>query len=158
MQLIHFRFLILSCLISPNNIIKAAVSKYGVADLQGLEDDTHKLEQSYNELLIGKMPEEAHVYQERSPIYHIDKIRTPIAFLHGKEDTVVPVSQSVIMFEKMRAGGVTTALMLFEGEGHGFRSGQVIRESTEATFYFLMKAVGIEPSITSSIEIVNLKL
>ncbi|EGT35742.1 hypothetical protein CAEBREN_28655 [Caenorhabditis brenneri] len=151
-------FLILSCLISPNNVIKAAVSRYGVADLLALDEDTHKLEKSYNELLIGKYPKEAMIYEERSPIYHIEKIRTPIAFLHGKEDTVVPMSQSVTMFEKIRASGVTTALMLFDGEGHGFRNGKVIKESTEATFYFLMKAVGIEPSISSNIEIVNPKI
>ncbi|CAP28717.1 Protein CBR-DPF-4 [Caenorhabditis briggsae] len=151
-------YLILSCLISPNNVIKAAVSLYGVADLLALDEDTHKLEKSYNELLIGKYPEEAAIYQERSPIYHIDKIRTPIAFLHGKEDTVVPMNQSVTMFEKVRSSGVTTALQLYDGEGHGFRNGQVIKESTEATFYFLMKAVGIEPSISSKIEIFNPKL
>lgn len=142
---------------SPSNIIKAAVSKCGVADIQVLDEETHKLEQSYSEVLIGKLPEEENVYLERNPIYHIDKIRTPIAFIHGKEDTVVPLSQSVTMFEKIRDNGTTTALMVFEGEGHGFRSGQAIRESHEATFYFLMKAVGIEPAISSRIEIVNSK-
>uniref|UniRef100_A0A8R1HHT2 Acyl-peptide hydrolase n=1 Tax=Caenorhabditis japonica TaxID=281687 RepID=A0A8R1HHT2_CAEJA len=150
-------FLLLSCLISPDNIIKAAVSIYGVADLLALDEDTHKLEQYYNEMLIGKYPEEAAVYQERSPIYHIDKIETPIAFLHGKEDTVVPVKQSITMYEKISARGITTALQLYDGEGHGFRSGDVIKASTEATFYFLMKAVGIEPSIQSDLEIVNSK-
>uniref|UniRef100_A0A8R1DYR7 Peptidase_S9 domain-containing protein n=1 Tax=Caenorhabditis japonica TaxID=281687 RepID=A0A8R1DYR7_CAEJA len=150
-------YLLLSCLISPDNIIKAAVSIYGVADLLALDEDTHKLEQYYNEMLIGKYPEEAAVYQERSPIYHIDKIETPIAFLHGKEDTVVPVKQSITMYEKISARGITTALQLYDGEGHGFRSGDVIKASTEATFYFLMKAVGIEPSIQSDLEIVNSK-
>ncbi|CAI5444216.1 unnamed protein product [Caenorhabditis angaria] len=148
-------FLILSCLISPDNIIKAAASLYGVADLLALDEDTHKFEQSYNELLVGKMPEEAQIYSQRNPINHISKISTPIAFLHGKEDTVVPVEQSIEMFEKIRKNGIMTALELYDGEGHGFRSGKVIRESTEAVFYFLMKAIGIDPGYESQLKIVN---
>ncbi|XGW16461.1 hypothetical protein V3C99_001711 [Haemonchus contortus] len=149
-------YLVLSALIH-SDVFKAAVCAYGVADLIGLAKDTHKFERGYNETLIGKYPEEEQIYKERSPINHIDRLQTPIAFLHGKEDTVVPVSQSIEMYEKLRQKGVTTALMLFEDEGHGFRGPDAIRRSTEATYVFLCKALGIKPSISSDIEIVNAK-
>ncbi|CAI4229056.1 unnamed protein product [Auanema sp. JU1783] len=149
-------YLLLSC-IQHSDVFKAAVSLYGVADLIGLVKDTHKFEKGYNITLLGKFPEEIKTYEERSPINHIDKIQCPIAFMHGKEDTVVPVSQSVEMYEKLKARGVTTALMLFENEGHGFRGVDAMKDSVEGTYYFLCKAIGIEPTGTSKMEIVNLK-
>ncbi|KHJ74961.1 peptidase, S9A/B/C family, catalytic domain protein [Oesophagostomum dentatum] len=149
-------YLVLSALLH-SDVFKAAVSIYGVADLVGLAKDTHKFERGYNEVLIGKYPEEEQIYKERSPINHIDRLQTPIAFLHGKEDTVVPVSQSVEMYDKLRQKGVTTALMLFDDEGHGFRGPDAVRRSTEASYVFLCKVLGIQPSISSDIQIVNLK-
>ncbi|KAK6057626.1 peptidase, S9A/B/C family, catalytic domain protein [Cooperia oncophora] len=143
-------YLVLSALIH-SDVFKAAVCSYGVADLVGLAKDTHKFERGYNETLIGKYPEEEQIYKERSPIYHVDRLQTPIAFLHGKEDTVVPVSQSVEMYDKLRQKGVTTALMLFDDEGHGFRGPDAIRRSTEATYVFLCRALGIEPSVSSDV-------
>ncbi|CAD6192995.1 unnamed protein product [Caenorhabditis auriculariae] len=149
-------FLLLSCLIH-SDIFKAAVSVYGVADLVALDEDTHKFETCYNQSLVGKYPEVASVYEERNPNNHINKINTPIAFLHGTKDTVVPMAQSISLYEKLRARGVMTALMLFEGEGHGFRTSKSISESTEATYFFLATALGITPSVKSEIEIVNEK-
>ncbi|VDM52747.1 unnamed protein product [Angiostrongylus costaricensis] len=128
-------YLVLSVLIH-SDIFKAAVSIYGVADLVGLAKDTHKFERGYNEVLIGKYPEEEDVYNE---------------------DTVVPMSQSLEMYYKLRTKGVTTALMLFDGEGHGFRGSDAIRRSTEASYVFLCRALGITPSVSSDIEIVNEK-
>ncbi|KIH57814.1 hypothetical protein ANCDUO_11990, partial [Ancylostoma duodenale] len=149
-------YLVLSTLIH-SDVFKAAVSVYGVADLIGLAKDTHKFERGYNEVLIGKYPEEEQIYKDRSPINHIDRLQTPIAFLHGKEDTVVPVSQSVEMYDKLREKGVTTALMLFDDEGHGFRGADAVRRSSEASYVFLCKVLGIQPSILSDIQIVNAK-
>ncbi|EYC04575.1 hypothetical protein Y032_0087g2090 [Ancylostoma ceylanicum] len=143
-------YLVLSALIH-SDVFKAAVSVYGVADLVGLVKDTHKFERGYNEVLIGKYPEEEQIYKDRSPINHIDRLQTPIAFLHGKEDTVVPVSQSVEMYDKLREKGVTTALMLFDDEGHGFRGADAVRRSSEASYVFLCKVLGIQPSISSDV-------
>ncbi|KIH46772.1 hypothetical protein ANCDUO_23172 [Ancylostoma duodenale] len=55
-------YLVLSALIH-SDVFKAAVSVYGVADLIGLAKDTHKFERGYNEVLIGKYPEEEQIYK-----------------------------------------------------------------------------------------------
>ncbi|VDP32598.1 unnamed protein product [Heligmosomoides polygyrus] len=143
-------YLVLSALIH-SDVFKAAVCLYGVADLVGLAKDTHKFERGYNEQLIGRYPEEEAVYKERSPISHVDRLATPIAFIHGKEDTVVPVSQSIEMHEKLRQKGITTALMLFDDEGHGFRGADAVKRSSEASYVFLCKVLGITPSISSDV-------
>lgn len=107
-------YLVLNALIH-SNVFKAAVSVYGVADLVAMAKETHKFEKGYNEALAGKYPEEEKIYHERSPINHVDKLTTPTAFLHGTEDTVVASSQSVMMYEGLKAKGITTALQLYEG-------------------------------------------
>ncbi|GMS90886.1 hypothetical protein PENTCL1PPCAC_13061, partial [Pristionchus entomophagus] len=150
-------FTALSCAIAAPDVFSAAVSIYGVADLMGLLNDTHKFEKGYNQSLVGRLPEAAEEFRRRSPASHINAMRTPTVFLHGMEDTVVPVQQSVDMFKALRDRGVTAGLMLFEGEGHGFRAASAVKESTEAAYFFLCKVLGIDPSIQSKLEIVNLR-
>ncbi|KAK0414984.1 hypothetical protein QR680_011712 [Steinernema hermaphroditum] len=148
-------YLVLSSLIHEGNPFAAAVCIYAVSDLVGLYKDSHKFESGYNDMLVGKYPEEAELYNQRSPINHIDKIKNPVAFIHGTEDPVVPWKQSESFYEELKKKGITTALMLLEGESHGFRSAEAISKSTDASYVFLAKALGITPSEKSEIEIVN---
>ena len=56
-----------------------ATSLYGISDLRGLAEDTHKFESKYlNGLIGGSYEEVPEVYKERSPISHVDKIDTPL--------------------------------------------------------------------------------
>uniref|UniRef100_A0A1I7ZS66 Peptidase_S9 domain-containing protein n=1 Tax=Steinernema glaseri TaxID=37863 RepID=A0A1I7ZS66_9BILA len=148
-------YLVLSALIQEGNPFAAAVCVYGVSDLVGLYKDSHKFESGYNDSLIGKYPEEAEVYEQRSPINHIGKVKNPVAFIHGTKDPVVPWKQSESFYEALKKKGITTALMLLEGESHGFRSAEAISKSTDAGYVFLAKALGITPSEESDIDIVN---
>ncbi len=50
--------------------------------------------------------------------------------LQGTEDKVVPMSQAVGMYDQLKAKGLVTALVLFEGEQHGFRGTSAIRYCT----------------------------
>jgi hypothetical protein len=45
----------------------------------------------------------------------------------GLEDEVVPPNQAEVMFEAIKERGVPTALVMFEGEQHGFRQAPNIR-------------------------------
>lgn len=60
----------------------AGTSLYGVSDLRKLGEDTHKFESRYLEKLIGgTMDEIPKVYEERSPVFHADRIVTPLLVL-----------------------------------------------------------------------------
>jgi dipeptidyl aminopeptidase/acylaminoacyl peptidase len=48
------------------------------------------------------------------------------------------------MFEAVRAKGLPTAYVAFEGEQHGFRRAENIKRSLEAELYFYSKVFGIE--------------
>lgn len=73
-------------------------------------------------------------------------MNVPVCFFHGLEDTVVPWEQSKSFYEELKKKGVPTYLRLFQGEGHGFRGAKAIRETTEASFYFLSVVLGIRPA------------
>jgi dipeptidyl aminopeptidase/acylaminoacyl peptidase len=60
---------------------------------------------------------------ERSPIYHVDKARTPLLIMHGKEDPRVHPSQSLEMYRHMKVRTDTPVrLVYYPGEGHGNRN------------------------------------
>ncbi len=61
-------------------------------------------------------------FLERSPIYHVQKGRTPILILHGKDDPRVHPSQSLELYRHLKTlGKAPVRLVFYPGEGHGNR-------------------------------------
>jgi dipeptidyl aminopeptidase/acylaminoacyl peptidase len=60
-------------------------------------------------------------YLERSPIYHVDRARTPLLIMHGAEDTRVHPGQSLELYRHLvvRKPDVPVRLIFYPGEGHG---------------------------------------
>ena len=56
--------------------------------------------------------------------------------LHGEDDRVVPLDQAQKMFSALRARGIATCLLVFQGEKHGFRQGEHIRRALESELLF----------------------
>jgi dipeptidyl aminopeptidase/acylaminoacyl peptidase len=57
-------------------------------------------------------------YIENSPIFHLDRVRTPLLLIHGGVDTSVPPSQSEEVFVGLRRLGREVTYVRYEGEGH----------------------------------------
>ena len=114
--------------------------------LEALARDTHKFESRYLDGLVGPYPEDRAVYVDRSPIHHVDELSAPILLLQGLEDLVVPPNQAEEMAEAARAKGLPVALLMFEGEGHGFRRAETIVASYEAQVSFLAQVFGFTPA------------
>ena len=76
---------------------------------------------SYSEVsMANSYPwSETDLYVQNSPIYNVDKITTPILFLHGTKDVNVPINNSIQMFTALKLLGRQTALVCVEGEDHG---------------------------------------
>ena len=64
---------VLSALTS-SEVFSAGISRYGVADLVALVQDTHDFESQYMFSLVGPYPEAADLYEKRAPINHVSKI------------------------------------------------------------------------------------
>ncbi len=138
-------------------IFAAGISRYGIADLTALAKDTHKAESRYLDGLIGPYPEKEALWKQRSPLNSLDDLSTPMLILQGDQDKVVPPNQAQMMAEAVRAKGLPVALLLFEGEGHGFRTMEARRESLEAQVSFVQQVLGMEHSDdVPALEIENL--
>ena len=58
------------------------------------------------------------LYTGHSPLFHADKIHTPLLFLHGTADTNVPIGESIQMFTALKLLGRETAFVTIDGENH----------------------------------------
>jgi dipeptidyl aminopeptidase/acylaminoacyl peptidase len=136
----------LAALVSPGHVFNAGASYYGVADLERLALDTHKFESRYLDGLIGPYPAAQELYLERSPIYHLDELRSPLILLQGLEDRVVPPNQAQLMADAVRAKGLPVALLTFAGEQHGFRKAETVVRCLEAELFFYGAVFGFTPA------------
>ncbi|MCZ6501811.1 MAG: S9 family peptidase [Gammaproteobacteria bacterium] len=136
---------------------KAGASHFGVSDLEALAKDTHKFESRYLDSVVGPYPEQLEVYQQRSPIHHVDRLSSACIFFQGLEDKVVPPNQAETMVEALKEKGIPVAYVPFEGEQHGFRRAENIKRCLDLELYFYSRIFGfttadqIEP-----VEITNL--
>lgn len=102
-------------------LLSGVIAAYPVTDLADLDERSHRFERHYNETLIGPLPECRELRRQRSPLTLAGEIRVPVLVLHGDADPVVPVEQSVSFTERCRAAGGDVELVVYAGEGHGFR-------------------------------------
>jgi dipeptidyl aminopeptidase/acylaminoacyl peptidase len=93
--------------------ISDAISKVGTSDIP---DEMYYVHHRY------RVWEKWDLFRERSPIYHVEKARTPILILHGKDDTRVHPSQSLALYRMLKMLGKTPVRHVrYPGEGHGNR-------------------------------------
>lgn len=116
---------------------KAGASLYGIGDLETLARDTHKFESRYLDKLVGPYPQDKKIYQQRSPINHVDRLNCPVIFLQGLEDKVVPPNQAEMMVDSLHKKGIDVEHITFADEGHGFRkaSNIICALESEHDFY-----------------------
>jgi dipeptidyl aminopeptidase/acylaminoacyl peptidase len=119
-----------------SDTFKAGASLYGIGDLEALAKDTHKFESRYLDSLVGEYPAQKTIYQERSPINHIEQLNCPVIFLQGLKDKVVPPNQAETMVSALTAKGIKNSYVTFSEEGHGFRQAESIRKAIEEELAF----------------------
>jgi len=134
------------CALTNHSIFSAGVSRYGVADLSCLVKDSHKFEVRYLDSVIGPWPEAEDVYRSRSPINQADRFDCPVLLLQGDEDAVVPPAQSIAMADALDKKKIPHALIMLEGEQHGFRKSENIQFALEAELSFYCQIFNIQPA------------
>lgn len=130
--------------LSSSDVFKAGASYYGVADINALAHDTHKFEAKYMDLLVGPYPAKKHLWDERSPINHVDKMVSPLIIFQGEDDTVVPMNQSVMIYEALKKRGIPVEIHIYPGEEHGFRQSQNVIDSLVREWQFYLKVFGLK--------------
>ena len=141
------------------DLFRAGASHFGISDLETMTTDTHKFESRYLDGLIGPYPDRKDIYVERSPIHHLKGFTEPLILFQGSEDTVVPPDQAETLYEAMKARGLPVAMVIFEGEGHGFRRAENIRRALEGELDFYGQVFGFTPAgEIEPVQIANLKV
>ena len=136
------------CALTFRSFFQCGASHYGIGDLEALARDTHKFESRYLDGLIGPWPAARPLYHARSPINFTERLSSPMILLQGLEDKAVPPAQAQAMFDAVRAKGLAVALLMFEGEQHGFRRAATIQRALEAELYFYGRIFGFTPAGT----------
>ncbi|MCH9002635.1 MAG: S9 family peptidase [Planctomycetes bacterium] len=109
-----------NCLITKSDRFKAASSGAGVLDMViqwGTEDTPGHVINYMNGALPWSNPE---AYRHGSPMYELDKVKTPTLIHVGGEDPRVPTANSRALYRALRHYlHVPTELIVYPGEGHG---------------------------------------
>ena len=89
------------------------ISKMGTTDIPEEMHLVHHLKRLW---------EDWEYFEKSSPIFYVERNRTPTLILHGKEDPRVHPSQSLELYRHLKTlGQAPVRLVLYPGEGHGNR-------------------------------------
>jgi dipeptidyl aminopeptidase/acylaminoacyl peptidase len=82
-----------------------------------------------------------------SPVYNVDKIKTPLLVVQGANDPRVKQAESEQIVEALRKRGVSVQYILKQNEGHGFRNEENRIEFYDAMVKFLTEHVPVKPQV-----------
>lgn len=103
---------------------RCVVSIAGVSDLRDMlrderrESGEHQWNLAYWELQFGADAKDRELLEARSPAEHADRFQAPVLLIHGKDDTVVPRSQSKTMERALKRADKSVRLEVLKGEDH----------------------------------------
>jgi dipeptidyl aminopeptidase/acylaminoacyl peptidase len=134
-------FTVLQAMTQMPDVFTAGICLYGVVNQFHLAAETHKFEAHYLDSLLGPLPQASRIYRERSPLYHADRIKRPLAIFQGDIDRVVPRQQSDLIVEALKRNGTPHLYHVYEGEGHGWRKTETIEHFYRTVESFLRQYV-----------------
>ena len=129
---------VLNALRLAPDLARAAVLAYPVVDLAGILEGDDPFETHFMPRLIGTSDPDSPLVGERSP--HLDAgpmATVPLLVFHGDADTAVPLAHSERLRDAVIRMGGECELVVFPGEGHGFRSARNIETEFTRTEQFL---------------------
>jgi dipeptidyl aminopeptidase/acylaminoacyl peptidase len=86
-------------------------------------------------------------YAERSPLRHVDRIRTPMLLTAGLEDLATPPSQAQVLYTALSERGVETQLVLYPEEGHGVREPLAIADQCARMIAWFERHLADQPRL-----------
>jgi dipeptidyl aminopeptidase/acylaminoacyl peptidase len=118
--------------VTQTNRFHAAVAGAGIANWQ-----SYYGENSIDQWLIpyfgASVYDDPQVYAKSSPMTFIKQVKTPTLVVVGERDGECPQPQSYEFWHALKTLGVKTQLIVYPGEGHGFRDPEHIRDVLKRT-------------------------
>jgi len=129
-----------------SGVFRCAVSVAGPSDMKAFlnwVNDRHRdrdnIEQRSWSRFTGFHGPDDPGLDQISPIHHIDTVRAPILLIHGKDDTVVPYSQSEGMYDALRNANKAVEFVTLRYEDHWLSRSETRLEMLKALSAFLHK-------------------
>jgi dipeptidyl aminopeptidase/acylaminoacyl peptidase len=99
----------------------AIVAGAGISDWQSYYGE-NSIDQWMVPFFGATVYDDPKVYAKSSAIEFIKNAKTPMLIIVGDRDGECPAPQSFEMWHALKAEGVTTQLVIYPNEGHGFRN------------------------------------
>lgn len=106
---------------------KAAVAGAGIGDWISYYGQ-NGIDQWMTPFFGGTAYDDPAIYVKLSPLTTIKAARTPTLIYVGERDVECPPAQSLQFWHGLKAMGVKTDLVIYEGEGHAFRKPSTIHD------------------------------
>jgi dipeptidyl aminopeptidase/acylaminoacyl peptidase len=106
-------------LLTQTDLFAAAVSHAGISNLASYWGEGFWGYQYSGVATAGSYPWNRHdIYVGRSPVFHADRIHTPLLLVTGMSDTNVPPGESLQMFTALKLLGRDVAFVAVEDQDH----------------------------------------
>jgi len=97
----------------------AAVDTVGIANWESFLKNTSGYRRRQREVEYGMLDKDIDFLRSISPIAKVDRIKTPLFVIAGKNDPRVPYTEAEQMVGALRKRGATVEYKLYDDEGHG---------------------------------------
>ncbi len=97
----------------------AAVDTVGIVNWESFLKNTSGYRRRQRKVEYGMLDKDIDFLRRISPIAKVDKIKTPLFVIHGKNDPRVPYTEAEQVVKALQKRGATVEYKLFDDEGHG---------------------------------------
>jgi len=97
----------------------AAVDTVGIANWESFLKNTSGYRRKLREVEYGTLEKDLEFLKSISPLNKVDRIKTPLMVIHGKNDPRVPYTEAEQIVEALRKRNAPVEYKLFDDEGHG---------------------------------------
>jgi len=131
-----------------SSAVQCVVDYFGPTDFPTIEKQATQqqnaiLDPMLDQLFGGPVPQKADLAQMASPLHFVDVKASPFLIIHGDQDTIIPLQQSIDLDAALKKAGVYSDLHVIKGGAHGYVDPQKYDPAAyDATIAFLKKYLG----------------